>query len=255
MRPPRLALGCLLAGAVFTSTASAATYSVQIKSIDGANANYFVCGIGALYTFPLLPGAAVGQVWSVDVDMSTNPWTFSNATLAGTSCPGPSGPAPGAPGAGQTGPPWPGQTFKPPGQTGGPVGAPIGGGIGDDGGEDSRGLAELLPRTAFNKVFTFKCDDDGYANGVVSVTITSIKGLGKSIKDDFNEAVDDQDGLVLVGKGVKVLRKGKQVGRGQLDDADEIAVKGKLLKPEQWREDEDGNEIPTIRAKRITILG
>lgn len=87
------------------------------------------------------------------------------------------------------------------------------------------------------------------------MTITSIKGLGKGIREGFNKAVDDQDGLMLVSKGVRVLHKGKKVGRGQLDDATEIAVKGKLLKPEQWREDEDGNQVPTIRAKQVTILG
>jgi hypothetical protein len=85
------------------------------------------------------------------------------------------------------------------------------------------------------------------------VTITRIAGLGKSIRDDFNEAVDDQDGLVLVGKKVRIRDHGKKVGRKALDDADEVAVKGKLLKPSQWHEDEDGNRIPTIRAKSITI--
>lgn len=236
MRLPRLIAGCLLAGAVFAAPAGAQTFNVQILGVNGdGTANYAACGMAGSYQFALLPNGKAGQVWQVDVNLSTTPWTITNPKLLGTSCPGGS--------AGQT---------SGPGKTGAPIG---GGGGGAGGAEESVDLAALLPKSAFNKVFSFRCDADGFGDGVVSVTINSIKGLGKSIKDDFNEAVDDQDGLVLVGKFVKVFKKGKKVKRSELDDADEVAVKGKLLKPSQWHEDEDGNPVPTIRSKRITITG
>lgn len=242
---PRLVLPCLLAGALAPAAANASLYNVQILTIDGSMATYQVCNVPGVHTYPAIPGSHVGEVWTVDVDMSTEPWTV-NPIYRAVGCAGLT-PAPGG-GGGVA----PGLT---PGKTPGRTGGGSGGGAGsilNDG--DPADLAGLLPKTAFNKVFTFRCDDDGFDDGVVSVTITSIKGLGKSLKDDFNEAVDDQDGFVLVGKSVRVFnKKGKKVKQSALDDATEIAVKGKLLKPSQWRKDDDGNRIPTIRAKQIDI--
>jgi hypothetical protein len=32
-------------------------------------------------------------------------------------------------------------------------------------------------------------------------------------------------------------------------------VQGKMLAPSKWRKDEDGEPVPTIRAKKVFILG
>jgi hypothetical protein len=230
MRQFRVLAACLLGSAIVAAPASAAgsPYNVQVLSVNGdGTSNYTACGVGGNYRFPSIAGAAVGQVWTVDVDMSTNPWTITNPRPTGkTSC-----------GSGVTGPP-PGQTSGP-GKTTGPI-------PGLGGGGDVTGLADDLPAKAFTKVATFRADADGFAGGELSVTFT-----GKN----FGGALEDADGLVLVGKFVKVFRNGDRVKRGRLDAADEVAVKGKLLPPGHWHEDEDGNPVPTVRAKRITILG
>jgi hypothetical protein len=231
MRLPRVLVGCLLAAAALAPSASAAgsPYNVQVVSINGdGSSNFTACGVGGNYRFPTIPGSAAGQVWTVDVDMSTNPWTITNPRPTGkTSC--------GT--GGVTGPP-PG--FSPgPGKTSGPL-------PGLPGLDDLPDFAADLPDKAFTKVTTFRADADGYAGGVISVTFT-----GKN----FKGMLEDEDGLVLVGKFVKVFRRGDRVKRSRLDDADEVAVKGKLLAPSLWHEDEDGMPVPTVRAKRVTILG
>jgi hypothetical protein len=234
MRLPRVLAGCLLAAAILAPSAAGAgtPYNVQVLANhpDGTS-DFTACGVGGSYRFPTIPGSAVGQVWTVDVDMSTSPWTVTNPRPTGkTSCS--AGVAPGQ----TTGP---GQTSGP-GKTTGPLPGVLGGG---DGLPD---FAGDLPAKAFTKVVTFRADADGFAGGELSVTFTS---------KNFGGALEDADGLVLVGKFVKVFRKGDRVKRGKLDDADEVAVKGKLLPTAQWHEDEDGNPVPTVRAKRITILG
>ena len=226
MRAPRLLVAALLAAAAAAPAAAAPSpFNVHVTAINGdGTAQYSVCNAGGDYRFPAIPGATVGSVWTVDVDMATNPWTVTN-------------PRPKAGGCGGF-TPGPGQTTGP-GQTFGPVG------VDGDGTDELEELGLDLPKKAFGKVHTFKADADGFGDGILSVTYT-----GKL----FKGALEDVDGLVLVGKLVKVFdRKGDRVRRGKLDDADSVAVKGKLLPTGQWHEDEDGNAVPTVRAKRITI--
>jgi len=162
---------------------------------------------------------------------------------------------PSAFGQGQTPPP--GNTPRPvplPGRTPGATLPP--GNTG--GGNASAGLGALpvLPASAYARVLVFRADADGYDSGRLSITVRRITGLTKALKEDFNDAVDEQDGIVLVGKTVKVVdRKGRKLKHSALDDADSVSVTGKLLRPSQWKDDEDGNPVPTIRAKRITVVG
>lgn len=261
MRIPRLLVGFLAVGAVAVTPASAQLpsapqkFDVQVMAINGPTSVFAPCGIGGTYSFPTIPGSTVGQVWNAEVNLSTTPWTIGTTTLTDKPPCITGGGPPGAP-PGFSPPPG---GFKP-GQTFGPGLSPPPGFDGEGFGEEFDefapvSLAGELPGSAFNRVVTFRCDADGFGDGELSVTIRSIGGLPKGLRQDFNEAVDDQDGLVLVGRTARVYKNGERVGKGKLDDADGVAVKGKLLRPGQWREDEDGNPIPTIRAKRVTITG
>jgi hypothetical protein len=65
----------------------------------------------------------------------------------------------------------------------------------------------------------------------------------------------DQDAIVLVGRGVRVSQGGKRVSSAALADAEQALVHGRLLGPDKWQDDEDGEATPTIRAKKVLITG
>lgn len=249
MRLPRLVPAVLLT-LVAAAPAAAVPYDVQVMAINGDGTSQFSpCGIGGSYVFPTIENSAVGQVWNVDVDMSTTPWTIGAGTLTDRPpCVGPGGPPPGAPLPGQS--PGPGM----PGPLPGPFGpgmspGPLPGGFGGFGGQETvADVVGSLPGRAFGLVATIRADAFGFSGGRLSATVNSVSGLPPQLRGPYSEAIVGQDAIVLVGRGVKV-----RGGRANLDDAEEVTVKGKLLRPGQWREDEDGNQVPTFRAKRVAI--
>jgi hypothetical protein len=161
-------------------------------------------------------------------------------------------PAPGrspAPPArpGQTG--IPGQTRRTPGQT---VGATLG--DAEQAAEEVADDVRALPTAAFSGVLVFRATADGFAAGRLAVTLSDVGGVSKKLRADVRDALDDQDGIVLVSTTIKVRdSKGRKLELSALDDADTVTIRGKLLRPSRWRADEDGNKVPTIRAKRIVV--
>jgi hypothetical protein len=105
-----------------------------------------------------------------------------------------------------------------------------------------------------NRVWRFEGSADFFEDGVLGMTVESVKGLPKRLRDQDDELLD-QDALVLVGSKTKVYgTDGKRTTADKLADADRVSVRGKLLPPAKWRDDEDGQATPTLRAKRVYIL-
>jgi hypothetical protein len=153
------------------------------------------------------------------------------------------------PGPGQT----PGQTPRP-GQTPG-AGAGVGRTPGLNPGGELVDERPALPKLFLSRVYSFAADADGYAGGELAITIHRIDGLSKAIRGAVNEAVDEQDGLALCGKFCRVVnRKGKRLKPKALNHADRVVIKGKMLASSAWHQDEDGNPVPTVRAKRIVVV-
>lgn len=163
---------------------------------------------------------------------------------------GPQGGQQGPPPGGQQGPGGPPPPAKPSqskppqgGQQGGPQGDPCGG----PGEQDFK-------KGFLNRVWKFVGEADGYEDGVLSMTVTKMLNLPKKFKDQDDELVDE-DARVLVAKNVRVYtKKSKRASRNELADAENVRVHGKLLKPSKWVKDEDDEQVPTIRAKKIYIL-
>ncbi len=130
-----------------------------------------------------------------------------------------------------------------------------GGGSQDDSGGDgsqSEDLPEFLP-SFLNRTWRFSADADGYEDGELGATLSRIISLPAAYAAQDDELVG-QDLDVLAGAKVKVYnRAGRRIARAKLDQADRVVAVGKLLPPEKWAEDEDGEAIPTVRAKRITV--
>ena len=105
-----------------------------------------------------------------------------------------------------------------------------------------------------NRVWRFEGSADSFEDGVLGMTVETVKGLPRRLRDQDDELLD-QDALVLVGSKTKVYgADGKRTTADKLADADRVSVRGKLLQPAQWRDDEDGQATPTLRAKRVYIL-
>jgi hypothetical protein len=125
---------------------------------------------------------------------------------------------------------------------------------GDGGSEDQPAAPKFRP-SFLNRVWRFEGSADSYEAGVLGMTVETVKGLPKRLRDQDDELLD-QDALVLVGTQTKVYGvDGKRTTADSLADADRVSVRGKLLPPAKWRDDVDGQPTPTLRAKRVYVLG
>jgi hypothetical protein len=152
--------------------------------------------------------------------------------------------------AGGPGPvPPPGGTPPGPGQPGGPGSGPQTG---------PHNGVPTLERGFLNRVWKFEGEADGYEDGVLSITLSKILNVPKKMADQDDELVD-QDTLVLVGSRTRVYDGNKPVRErkeaSELASAENVRVQGKMLPPSKWRKDEDDQPVPTIRAKKVFILG
>lgn len=105
--------------------------------------------------------------------------------------------------------------------------------------------AELPARS--HRVWTFAGELNAWDEGVLDVTVLRVG------KHEFDEPTAV---YVLVGEWVRVYdRKGKRAAQGALGDAEGVAVRARLLRRADWRTDEDGDPVPTFRAKKVRITG
>ena len=106
-------------------------------------------------------------------------------------------------------------------------------------------------------------DATGFAEGVLSVTVTSIP----RVPARFREQAGRLEGLqlaVVVNRRTKLSRTrtargarrrgSRRVSPGTLERARRVKVEGKLLPPSRWRRDADGLRVPTVRASRVTVV-
>ena len=116
------------------------------------------------------------------------------------------------------------------------------------------GCLPAFGRRFISRVWKFVGEVDYYGEGLLSMTLGKILNLPRKWRTMDDELLD-QDTTVLVSERVRVFKDGKRVGRDALDEANDARVHGKLLRPFRWLEDEDGEAVPTIRAKKVYITG
>ena len=109
-------------------------------------------------------------------------------------------------------------------------------------------------RSFITRVWKFVGEVDYYEEGVLSITLHKILNLPRKWRTEDDELLD-QDATVLVSERVRVFQDGERVGRDALEGANDVRVHGKLMRPFNWVEDEDGETVPTIRAKRVYVTG
>jgi hypothetical protein len=109
-------------------------------------------------------------------------------------------------------------------------------------------------RSFVRRVWRFVGEVDYYEEGVLSITLHRILNLPRKWRTEDDELLD-QDATVLVSERVRVFQDGERVGRETLESANDVRVHGKLMRPFNWLEDEDGETVPTIRAKKVYVTG
>jgi hypothetical protein len=129
----------------------------------------------------------------------------------------------------------------------------------DGSGEDEERPRKVYPafaRSFLSRVWRFGGEADGFSDGVLSMTIGRVYNLPRKWRRAVRGLVDS-DARVLVAPSVKVFDGRKPVPERReaeiLADADRVRIQGKLLPAAKWLEDEDGEPVPTIRAKRVYV--
>ena len=107
-----------------------------------------------------------------------------------------------------------------------------------------------------NRVWSFKGALDSFTGGEdhsLSITVEYIEDLPRRFRNQDDELLD-QDATVLLNDNIRVFSpEGELVSHDELVHADYVRVRARVLRPRMWRENEDGDVVPTLRAKRIYV--
>lgn len=127
-------------------------------------------------------------------------------------------------------------------------------GLQGPGGHDGDGAGMMtFARGFLNRVWKFGVEIDSAEGGRVDVTIGKVLNLPKRMRAGADALVDEA-AIVLVDKKVRVYDEGKRVPQSSLEDAEgDAVIHAKLLPPQKWQEDQDGEPVPTVRARKIRL--
>lgn len=106
-----------------------------------------------------------------------------------------------------------------------------------------------------NRVWSFHgvVDDVDLDTRTLDMTTTGIENLPRRFASQ-DDALLDQDTHVVFKPGTRVYDPdGKRVSQDYLDYAEDVVVRGKLVPPRRWHVDEQGEQVPTLSAKRLYI--
>jgi hypothetical protein len=135
-----------------------------------------------------------------------------------------------------------------------------------DDGNDGNGQTDTPQREAhphfkaafLNRVWRITGEANGFDAGVLDFTAGDFVHLPRRFASQ-DDAVVGFDTRVLVGTTTRVYDADHHRLAGgdvaaALDDAADVTVTAKILPPAKWQQDGDGATVPTLRAKRISIV-
>jgi hypothetical protein len=126
---------------------------------------------------------------------------------------------------------------------------------GDSSGEDEDAPPKFTA-AFYARLFTLDVSVDGVDGSELPVSIEEVCQVPRSLKKQAAQLAG-ADGVALLLRRTTVwegptLLTGESAATA-LDGADTALLRVRLARPRRWREDEDGNRVPTFRAGRVEI--
>jgi hypothetical protein len=127
---------------------------------------------------------------------------------------------------------------------------------GDTGGGEDEDAPPKFSNSFHRRWFTMDASTDGFEAPELPVSIEAVCDLPKRLTKQGDQ-LSGADGVAVVSSRTLIMKDGSvlsgDTGTAELDGADTASLKVRLFRPNHWREDEDGNKIPTFRVRRIDI--
>ena len=111
--------------------------------------------------------------------------------------------------------------------------------------DSSRHRSAQPPQRAFQAhIFTLHASLDGVEGNQLPIAIEEVCAVPKKFRKKAAWFAGN-DGIAIVSASTEVF--------GDLESADTAVMRVRVRWPGRWEEDEDGNKVPTFKARRITV--
>jgi hypothetical protein len=108
----------------------------------------------------------------------------------------------------------------------------------------------------FSHPMSIDASTDGLDQNTLPISIESVCGLPRSL-DKQAAQLAGGDGVVRITSRTSVWKDGQRLPAAsklvELDGADTVTLRGRLLAQRTWLADEDGDPVPTFSASRVVI--
>jgi hypothetical protein len=108
----------------------------------------------------------------------------------------------------------------------------------------------------FRRVVWIDASADGLAENALPVSIEEICGLPRSLEKQGAQLAGG-DGVALISSRTSVWKDGQRLPPPQklveVDGADTVRMRARLVPQRSWQADEDGDPVPTFTTSRILI--
>jgi hypothetical protein len=106
------------------------------------------------------------------------------------------------------------------------------------------------------RVMSIEASADGLADNALPISIEAICGLPRSLQKQGAQLAGN-DGIALISSRTSVWKDGLRLPADrklvELDGADTVRMRARLVAQPLWQADEDGDPVPTFTTSRVTI--
>lgn len=130
----------------------------------------------------------------------------------------------------------------------------------DGGANEARASGEdeevVFSPAFFGRAMSIEASADGFSDGTLPVSIEQVCGVPQRLRKDA-EQLAGGDGVAIITTRTSVWKDGIRLTPGrklvELDGADTVRLRVRLLPQPTWLADEDGSPLPTFRTSRVLI--
>jgi hypothetical protein len=108
----------------------------------------------------------------------------------------------------------------------------------------------------FGRAISIDASADGLSQNTLPLSIEEVCGLPRSLTKEGSQLAGG-DGVALISSRTSVWMDGVRLPPdrklAELDGADTVRMRARLIPQPSWQADEDGDPVPTFTASRIVI--